>query len=80
MTEYNGWTNYETWNVPLWVDNDCGGWEMRLRYLKPGDKWTAEHVEQFVRSLFPEGTPDVSVDRFDKVNWQEIADNWNIED
>ena len=20
--EYNGWTNYETWNFKLWVDND----------------------------------------------------------
>jgi hypothetical protein len=22
MSEYNGWTNYETWNFKLWLDND----------------------------------------------------------
>lgn len=30
MTEtkgYNGWTNYETWNVKLWMDNDQGSCE-----------------------------------------------------
>ena len=26
--EYNGWVNYETWLVNLWMDNDQGSQEM----------------------------------------------------
>ena len=25
-TTYNGWTNYETWNVALWLDNDASSY------------------------------------------------------
>lgn len=24
MSEYNGWKNYETWNVAFWIGNDDG--------------------------------------------------------
>ncbi|NER31140.1 MAG: hypothetical protein F6J89_26845 [Symploca sp. SIO1C4] len=26
---YNGWTNYETWAVALWIDNDYGSHQYR---------------------------------------------------
>ena len=28
--EYNGWTNYETWNVALWMDNDETSYQYAL--------------------------------------------------
>jgi hypothetical protein len=32
--EYNGWPNYETWVVHLWLSNDAGS-EQAMRDLVP---------------------------------------------
>ena len=33
-TSYNGWTNYETWNVALWINNDEGLYRNAVRYVQ----------------------------------------------
>ena len=30
--EYNGWKNYETWNVALWIGNDYPTYRASLGY------------------------------------------------
>ena len=40
---YNGWTNYETWNVKLWQDNDQG---------------SHEYWNETARAMYEESEPD----------------------
>lgn len=36
-TKYNGWTNYETWNVALWLDNEEGSYSYWTEQAQ--DRW-----------------------------------------
>ena len=72
---YNGWENYETWNVALWFGNDEGLYHA----YRNGRPHTAETAEALARKCFPNGTPDFGGQpkRYDMVDWAEIAEAWN---
>jgi hypothetical protein len=81
---YNGWKNYETWNVALWIDNEEPMYRAKQRHLKDVGKFTAASVEKFVKRLMPGGTPDFKGElggkkAYAKVDWKEVADNFNEE-
>lgn len=83
---YNGWTNYATWNVNLWCDNESGMYFRKLNLLESlGHPCTAFDAETIAIAVLGErGTPDLSgpdsVDepgwRWQDVNWEEIAEHW----
>jgi hypothetical protein len=72
--KYQGWANYETWNVALWFDNEHKLYDAVLAHP---DKFTAKSAEAFVKKKLPNGTSDFKKGGYAKVDWNEIAANFN---
>lgn len=89
---HNGWTNYETWVVNLWMDNEKGQqdyWidevQMALKQPHPvshlADRIKDEHEEATSYALAAakyETGPlaDLLNGALSEVNWREIAQFW----
>ena len=56
-TTYNGWTNWETWNASLWVNNDYGLYNFVLRLVNSEVTQWAEVAEELT-ACFGAQTPD----------------------
>ncbi len=78
MADYNGWTNWETWQVNLWIDNEEPTYREKQRFLRRG-KLDDSQVEEFCREIFPNGTPDMDPGDMAKVNWSELAEAFRTE-
>jgi hypothetical protein len=81
METYNGWTNYETWAVKLWMDNDQGSqeyWAERAKEMDVYDLEQAlkdEHEEFMPENIRPSVYGDLLQAALDSVNWREVAES-----
>lgn len=79
--EYQGYENWETWNISLWLSNDEGLYHETIRILS--DKYEYNHkryerLEEYVSELLDEKviTDKISIHR---VNWKEVASGFSEE-
>ena len=54
-TTYNGWANYETWNVSLWLGNDEGLYNMAREYRRHGYQALADSLKDLGSYETPDG-------------------------
>src|SRR4051812_21675056 len=89
---YNGWKNYPTWAVNLWLSNDEGLYltatEMAQDALReageddPGDALPilAANLKDWVEELLPDLGASFAADLMgwavEHVDWREIAASW----
>ncbi len=65
---YNGWTNYETWNVVLWIEND----ESTQNFIQENDVCCYEELLEEFDACGSKETPDGVKWTDPKVNRVEI--------
>lgn len=90
VTEYNGWPNYETWVVNLWLENDQGTYNMvrdQARIILRSDsdlspefrlaEWLKDLIEQNAPWPEPAGMySDLLSAALSSVDWRVIAESW----
>lgn len=90
MAGYNGWNNYETWMIALWMDNSPGDQEFWREVAEdcighnPEDQDDqlydlSKRLEDHWRESIPESVEGVWLDcinsTLSEVDWREIAEH-----
>ena len=78
MTKYNGWSNYETWNFKLWLDNDETVHNYIIDEIKKikaiGYDAEAYEVSNFLRSYIDDNMPNLNVSTLSQSKYGSICD------
>lgn len=86
QTTYNGWTNYATWCVNLWLTNEPDSEETlrMLAQMAASLGFRADRIEGYVRDSLPLDGASLATDLLQstlgRVNWREIAENHQDDD
>jgi hypothetical protein len=89
---YNGWKNYETWAVALWIDNEESSHRYRSQLAeraqllaRNSDQSAKMHLADMVKDWITDKNPlidqptvysDLLNSSLEKVDWLEIAENF----
>jgi hypothetical protein len=72
---YNGWANYQTWNVVLWISNDENLYSLARQCI------SYDHFKILLREIFTSSlafeTPDGVAWNDSGVNLPELQDFWS---
>lgn len=81
---FNGYTNYETWAVCLWIDNDLSlQYEAEDIVIRKDldDGSAAETFKQWIHNAAPDLGATLWADLLNgalsEVNWQEVAEHYH---
>ncbi len=68
---YNGWANYETWNVALYIQNEFPMYEMARMFRHHGYKALSHMLEESFGSVTPDGVywkhADLDIDELNEM-------------